>query len=281
MYLFGGIICIGVVLVVPLTISLSQKEYDGGNNKTDLENDSWATTSIPNMTTISPSMYPTVSLLLEQLPNSTVTAIFNDPESPQAKAYEWMVGDPMLDTYLPWRLVQRFILATIYFATNGSEWTYSTNWLSYEIHECDWLSRGGLGFELLPDQEALVDAIWNFTDAGRTGGRSAFAKWEESIFDIDRSQVCNSEDEYISLFLYKLNLQGVMPPEFYLMTSLKSLDLSYNINLGGKFLSSEIGLMTNLEFFWLGMNSFSGSIFPKEISLLTKLQIFRVMRGGR
>jgi hypothetical protein len=72
---------------------------------------------------------------------STLRAISQD-FSAQAKAYQWLVagGHPDLPKYeaLP-RMLHRFALATVFYATNGSDrWRIITGWLERGLHECLW-----------------------------------------------------------------------------------------------------------------------------------------------
>lgn len=61
--------------------------------------------------------------------------------SPQSMALEWLQGDNAnaTDTYTDWRLIQRYVLAVLYFSTNGDNWDDSTNWLSSK-NECTWFT---------------------------------------------------------------------------------------------------------------------------------------------
>ena len=100
--------------------------------------------------TAQPTVAPTVAatdLVVLDLPESTVQAITMDKTSPQALAYQWLLGDPQWPLYEQGRLLQRFVLATLYFSTNAptrdqSHWKIDTNWLSLEHHECSWGYRG-------------------------------------------------------------------------------------------------------------------------------------------
>lgn len=93
------------------------------------------------------------------LPDYSVAAIQSSPASPQARAYRWILNDPLLHKYGPDRLLQRFALATFYYATNGDDWNTTTSsyfyqeneedadsyvstqdWMSYSVSECSWLS---------------------------------------------------------------------------------------------------------------------------------------------
>ena len=61
----------------------------------------------------------------------------NNENSPQYKAFQFIVDsqgiEPSYET-----LLQRYILAILYYSTDGPNWKISTKWLSYS-HECDWL----------------------------------------------------------------------------------------------------------------------------------------------
>ncbi|OEU10494.1 hypothetical protein FRACYDRAFT_246980 [Fragilariopsis cylindrus CCMP1102] len=86
-----------------------------------------------------------MQVINERLPE-TVTALVNDPSSPQYRAYEWTVKtSPLTKQELeinPMRLIQRYVLAVLYYMTNGNLWTNSTGWL--DTHdECAWFSTSG------------------------------------------------------------------------------------------------------------------------------------------
>ena len=82
---------------------------------------------------------------------STVSdpALFNDPTTPQARALDWITNDDAIEPVLcPNQtgigcstgrdaLIQRYILTTFYFGTNGENWDNSDGWLTSSI-VCDW-----------------------------------------------------------------------------------------------------------------------------------------------
>lgn len=72
-----------------------------------------------------------------------------DISSPQFRAYAWLVEDSKTyeessggNSYSHDRLVQRYALATLYFAANGAHWTKSDNWLT-NTDECSWYGISG------------------------------------------------------------------------------------------------------------------------------------------
>ena len=62
----------------------------------------------------------------------------NKTGTPQALAYEWLLGDPDIGIYSEERRIQRFAMATLYYATNGDYWTNNASWLNYSVPECEW-----------------------------------------------------------------------------------------------------------------------------------------------
>lgn len=62
-----------------------------------------------------------------------------DSGTPQGQAYRWILAeDDRVLCPLDTTLEQRYILAVLYYSTNGKEWTDNGKWLS-ETSECSWL----------------------------------------------------------------------------------------------------------------------------------------------
>ena len=76
-------------------------------------------------------------------------ALLRDRSAPQYNAFSWLVDkdNRQLQVDDP-DLVQRYIMALLWFSTGGSNWKESTSlgWLS-STHECDWkkMDSGGIG----------------------------------------------------------------------------------------------------------------------------------------
>ncbi|CAB9510196.1 LRR receptor-like serine threonine-protein kinase [Seminavis robusta] len=190
------------------------------------------------------------------LPDYSLQAIDRSDNSPQMLAYEWLMGDPNLETYPDWRTVQRFSLATIYFSLGGNEargWVQDTGWISYDVHECEW-------FQSEPEAAAAAD------DPSFGSGTTY------TIFNVSRldSNVCTGEtgEEYQHLLLLSNGLQGSIPEELYLLSSLKTISLRGNIATGS--ISSRVGLLTSLFALDVTANRMTSTL-PTEIGLLTNL----------
>jgi hypothetical protein len=114
-------------------------------------------------------------------------------ETPQSQALNWLaVSDPaMLDfeKTSPRTILERYIIATLYYSTNGPTWKDQRGFLSKES-VCKW---------------SLVNAT------------------ETTI----KGVVCNDQDEFVAeINLSESQLAGKIPSEIGLLTSLTVVDLS-------------------------------------------------------
>ncbi|CAB9517194.1 Leucine Rich Repeat [Seminavis robusta] len=78
--------------------------------------------------------------MFDGVPASTLRAL-QDSASAQSRAREWLLQDRNLELYDIARVMQRFALATFYYATNGENWSLNSLWLEYDVHECQWYNN--------------------------------------------------------------------------------------------------------------------------------------------
>lgn len=234
----AGLLLLVLIVVIVVVVSLSA---------TSSSSDSTPPISETPAPTTSPTMAPT-PYVIDGLWPETIEAIANDPESPQAQAYAWVNQDPWKANYTNNRLMQRFAMATFYYATGGStHWKENPHWLSYNISECLWFSR--------------LDEVWfpgyDGVDACRYE-RGSGAGIEEG-------------EELLVLAPWNNGLNGELPPEIGLLSSLIVADVRQNLQLRGT-LPTEIGLLTSVEDLDVGEGAMSGTV-PTEILSCTKLII--------
>lgn len=192
----------------------------------------------------SPTSSPSLSedgFLSSLLHKDTLQTIQMDPNSPQSIAFNWMVQDPHLDSYTSERLLQRFALATFYYATNPnhSSWTRDDHWLDYEISECEWYLTS---HDDLFQRQPVVEET-----------------------------ACNKDGFYVRLWLYNNNIAGTLPEELSLLSRLESLDLVSNPELSGN-IPTRLLRMTTLTSLGLRKNALTGTL-PSELGLLTQLTV--------
>jgi hypothetical protein len=107
-------------------------------------------TIAPNSTATAalPTDSPTISSTVAQTSNVAVrldllspisAEAWLDPASPQSLALSWLVNDSEAETYSDVKLLQRYILATFYYTTNGDNWSQSSiSWIVEWSDECTW-----------------------------------------------------------------------------------------------------------------------------------------------
>ena len=115
------ILCVVVVVVICIAAGVSvgistQDKYDITTDLTSIQQE----------------------LFDDSLPQSTIDAIFQAPNTPQARANQWMLEDKNLTTYSRARQHQRFGLVAFFYATGGEKWRNPGRWLDYSVNECEW-----------------------------------------------------------------------------------------------------------------------------------------------
>ena len=141
-------------------------------------------------------------------------ASLRDQSSPQSAALNWL-QNPINENYSDSRLLQRYALATLYYATNpnNNSWKSTSSWLS-DTNECDWYSTS-----------------------------------EPS------SDVCTTTPNsavYKELDLRGNGLQGEIPEEISLLTDLDTIRLSDNVLTGS--IPWHVSTLTRLEYLDLSSN---------------------------
>jgi hypothetical protein len=67
-------------------------------------------------------------------------AALRTKSTPQNAALNWLVGNSNLDEYSDERRIQRYVLATFFYSTNGGNWDNNAGWLS-DTDECGWYNE--------------------------------------------------------------------------------------------------------------------------------------------
>ena len=221
-----------------------------------------APTFVPTATpTYNPTAEPTVrcnmdivtrhSMILTQLESISDATDLRRTSTPQGKAVDWLVYvDSMYlcpdDTYL----IQRYVLAVLYYATNGHQgWLtcsragdvaandcpQTTKRFLSNYHECTWAGIGCNGSNFVT-RIAFEDNGLSGTIPAEIGALSSLK----------------------TLRMERGKLSGSLPATLGDLTNLEKLDLDYN-NLWGT-LPSTLDRLTNLKLIDLNSNDLSGSI---------------------
>uniref|UniRef100_A0A7S2N1H5 L domain-like protein n=2 Tax=Helicotheca tamesis TaxID=374047 RepID=A0A7S2N1H5_9STRA len=182
--------------------------------------------------------------------------ILEDKESPQYKALDWIANKDRANITI-WdkvRIVQRYVLAVIYYSTGGEEWTDKYSFLT-DRHECEWSDDSGtLGVDGCND-----DYITSLD-------------FSENSLD---GTIPTEVGHLTNLTAFRLlgnNVTGTIPTEFGLLTNMAFFSLVRNEGLRGH-IPSELGNFNSVIGFWVNANSLSGSI-PSELGQLTSVNYF-------
>ena len=260
-----GLVGAGVAAAILLT-------DDGSSNK-----DSPSPTRAPT-----PSGPPTTiiegadSFITESLISVGGASALEDPDSPQSQALEWILGNAFLNTYSKPKILQRYVLAALYYSTLGDSWTNNAGWLTDE-DDCEWYTAetdtsicngkgeldeidlddnnvGGtipwIDFAMLSNQLLVVD----FLDNSITGSFPSQLGFLTSLIAID---------------LFANQLSGSIPSEIGLLTALKYYDSDTNFLTGQ--IPREVSRIKSLETVWLNNNLLTGTI-PSELGKMTNLR---------
>ncbi len=187
-------------------------------------------------------------------------------------------------------LLDRYALATIYYATNGKDWTYndSTSFSSKEEEQeqhhflsssshLQWIGVNGnnrdghvtmldlsnrnlVSPSFLPLELVLLsptlELLWLSDNMSLSGTIPNY------IFGSDFASLS-------SLSICHTSMTGPIPDTLYTLPKLSSLRL-YKSNFSGS-ISANIGRLTGLRWLWLHENRFSG-VLPEELGSLSKLE---------
>ena len=129
--ILGGILATAIVVGATTSSSgMIKRQTDDTGNTINNNNDVSSSISLQEPTVLNRSSTNQtciadgdVMLMIQmQLPQYTMEAILQDPTSPQSLAFHWIREDPHLSLYPKWRKIQRFALATLYYALDGDDW---------------------------------------------------------------------------------------------------------------------------------------------------------------
>ncbi|CAB9504613.1 LRR receptor-like serine threonine-protein kinase [Seminavis robusta] len=251
---------VGIAVLVVVLVLVLRKDSDEGGYSNDRSNES---TSFPKNETSSPIPMTAGERVMSLLPNFTVSELHYG-QSPQKRAFKWIIEDPLFDNYTDHRILQRYALATFYYATGGgtkSYWYNEDHWLSYDHHECDWWSRNTKLVHFY-----TVDMI------GTNGSQEPdFDPCEESGEPFNSTSPHQMEEggNYRHLWLGTNQLGGTLPDELSLLSTLKSAALLKNEIQGS--IPSRLSKLTELEALFLDSNELSGSL-PTELGTLPTIR---------
>ncbi|GKZ00524.1 hypothetical protein MPSEU_001004800 [Mayamaea pseudoterrestris] len=290
------------ILAVALAVGLvgnrsaaKSAKYTSGNkifpNATQPDDDvmQYQPTNSPTISSVVSSLEV---LRTQHLPNYTLEAIQNN-QSPQFKAWRWLerqAANTSATAMTTESMLVRFVLATLYHASNGRIWKDNSAWLSYES-ECLWYNNAqlpclnGTLTELdlssnnitgvIPQEMELLTGLVKLDLSFNRGivlPESLFAM--QNLRQLELQQVGMSSVPQLPTSLRRLNVRDNwlprIPPQIANMTFMETM------LFGGNFFESQqiptfLTNLPNLKYLSLQNSQLSGSI-PTELGVLSNLE---------
>ena len=281
--IYGAVLIAVVLIATIIGVSVSKSKSRSGGSTSSVQN----TGSGPSTTSTPPAPSPSqpAPTAAPEMTNAErekaaraylmTTGVsleddLADSSSPQHKALKWISKEDTLRVPIPSnpedlgtskarKFVQRYALATFYYATEGDNWFYPFSFLSGK-DECEWYEIHSEGEEVYfwgahcegGTDEGAVSQIWlpNNDMAGTI---------PQELEQFDNLRVFALE--------YNLNITGTLPDAFHSMKDLSVIVLSNNM-IEGK-LPSSMRKLENLEFLALDDNEMEGNLnHIKELDTL-------------
>ena len=191
---------------------------------------------------------------------------FEDKSSPQHQALCWLLGE--ITGPVDSSIIQRYVLAVMFYSINGDGWTNNAHWTSGEDH-CNWYGISCDNFKGVVSKLNLVanNLIGPLpTEISQLTGLEHINLSSNELvgpFPLDIAKLKNLKH----LNLSNNKFQGSIHSEIKHLKIMKELILSFNQLTGT--IPSEISNLAEIEVLDLSHNSFSGAAFDALHNLTT------------
>jgi hypothetical protein len=212
------------------------------------------------------------SLVITAFPDGQ--AALQDPDSAQSRALQWLLSSANDGVSAEEGYLQRYVLATLYYSTDGDGWKENTAWMS-NTNECSWISTANsldvcdgsgryLSLDLqennlngtVPSELAILSSSLNIINLRANQISGELPSSLQALMELEKLDLSSN------------SLDGTIPQELFDATSLRQLSLFEN-NLIST-LPTQVGQLTRLELLDVGANQLTGSL-PWTLGQLTRL----------
>jgi Leucine-rich repeat (LRR) protein len=208
------------------------------------------------------------------LSSKSLTAL-NDPDSPQSQSLQWLLEKSNFQEWSFPRQVQRYAMATFYYATGAVlSWSNDQTWLTNET-ECLWFQGSRGGGICGKNGTALHSLERNNNGLNGTIPDEIGLLTSLTLLDLHGNQFSGtvplelgSLTALTSLYLSRNAFTGTLPSQLGSLSDLTSLSLNESAFRGT--LPSELGSLTALTKLVLYSNDIQGNV-PSEFGSLTAL----------
>lgn len=226
----SGVVIVLLAIIVGVSVGVSNKNKNEATASSASISDEAQRVRLSSVASflIDEGISPEDAVMTAGSPQNRATAFMAIEDGAQLEV-PLSTADP-----LAFKFIQRYALATFYYALGGESWKYAMNFLT-------------------PDDTCL----WFQTLLTTGGQRNNFGAQ------------CSLNGHVRVILLPWNNMAGELPPEIGLLTALEFVAIPSNIDVRGA-LPSEMKKLTNLEFLMLSQNKLNGPV-PEWIGDLTKL----------
>ena len=229
------------------TAALVETTSQPGPSDTSTASPTIAASPAPSVTptTMRPTT-PGVRSRLAALAPISINA-WDDADSPQSLAASWLASDEEAETYNDQQLLQRYVLATLYYSTNGENWSQSSiSWNVEWTEECTW---------------------WGI-ECNSNGGVRILSLEEDNLTGVLPPEISLLSD-LEEVYLNSNSIGGTIPTEVGLLSSLRRLQLTGNSLTGN--LPSALGNLSQMRLVSVKNNNLVGTL-PSALAGLSFLR---------
>ena len=219
---WGFLLFIGLLLAIggAVVFFVYTRSKNDQIDESEVSPDTTPSTENPRVIALRTELFPVIvplDTVEEQEP-------FADPSSPQSMAWHWIELDPisLSSTTSTERVMERYVLAVLYYATNGPAWIRNNFGYLSSADVCQW--NNGLD----PWLDTLALGIF-----------------------------CSLES-VSHILLHDNGLKGVIPWELSLLSDLEGIVLDKN-SLEGT-IPTEVTSLSQLQIFWASSNVLTGTL---------------------
>jgi len=227
--------------------------------------------------------------IYEALDTAGDPVLIRDLDTPQGLAADWLINNDFRKVCPGEKVVQRWVIALFYYATNGESWLQCSTagsdlcgsvfpfeskrrFLS-DFSECDWsgikCNTDNCVTEIEFEENNLIGTIP--TEIGLLKDLAVLGMEKGGL----TSTIPTEIGELTNLLFIDLDyneLSGSFPTQLYSLTDLRTLDLNDNDMTGS---IDQFGAFLDLEFLQLQHNEFIGTI-PEDMGTLSLMTTFNL-----
>jgi len=221
--------------------------------------------------------------LKETLERVTAASILDNFDTPQGKAFAWLLGRDMaqIDPCNKAIVEQRYALATFFYSTNGSKWSNRDGWIT-DVDECSWNGIKCNGNGLVQELGANGALIANDLSGILPPEIKVFKALE--VIQLGQNAIGGSIPDVLTEFpllrFFDVEINSLSGPAIVNLGGLDQLE-SYRVsaNRFSGVIDAGVGDATSLRELWMADNQITGTI-PESFGSLVNIETVYIYRNN-